>query len=224
MRILAIGDIHGSNTALTALLQQVQPGPADQIIFLGDYIDRGPASREVIDSLLELKKTCSTVFLRGNHEEMIFEERDNPFNSTGWKSCGGQETLQSYGADHRRDWVELIPAAHWEFLQETKRLFENDTHIFVHACLDSKLSLQEQPDWRIYWCSFSELQPHPTGKRIICGHTTQESGQIKDVGFAACIDTGAAYGGWLTCLDVNSGEYWQANEKGDSKSGLLKSI
>jgi serine/threonine protein phosphatase 1 len=200
----------------------VRPTPEDQIIFLGDYIDRGPASREVIAYLLELKQTHSTVFLRGNHETMMLDDRDNPFNSNGWVTCGGNETLNSYGISLGPKWVEVIPAAHWKFIEETKRWFENDTHIFVHACLDADLDLPEQPDWILYWSSFNELRPHKSGKRIISGHTDQKSGRIKDVGFAACIDTGAAYGGWLTCLDVNSGEYWQADEKGETRSGLLK--
>jgi serine/threonine protein phosphatase 1 len=222
MRVLAIGDIHGCNEALSALLKEVQPGPEDEVIFLGDYIDRGPASREVIDTLIKLKQTCSIVFLRGNHEVMILDAREDTLKSNLWQSYGGLETLYSYGAGYRDDWFAAIPAAHWKFFEETKRHFENDTHIFVHACLDPELNLDEQPDWLLYWEFFERLKPHKTGKQIICGHSVQRSGQINDVGFAACIDTGPATGGWLTCLDVNSGKFWQANEKGDKRDGTLK--
>src|SRR6266550_3145025 len=100
MRTLAIGDIHGCNAALSALLEQVQPDPADQIIFLGDYIDRGPASRAVIDTLLELRKSCSTVFLRGNHEVMILDARDDSTKANLWQSYGGLEALISYGINY----------------------------------------------------------------------------------------------------------------------------
>ncbi len=138
-----------------------------------------------------------------------------------WQSCGGLETLVSYGADNRKDWIEAIHAGHWSFFKQTTKFFETDTHIFVHACLDPELDMEEQPDWLLYWEYFDQLRPHKSGKRIVCGHTPQRSGQINDVGFAACIDTGAIYGGWLTCLDVNSGKYWQANENGALRDGML---
>lgn len=225
MRTLTIGDIHGCNAALSALLQSVQPEPADQIIFLGDYIDRGPASQAVLDTLLELRKKYSTVFLRGNHEVMILDARDDSTKANLWQSYGGSETLGSYGVNYRNygpDWIQAIPAAHWEFLEHTVRFFENDTHIFVHACLDPELDMDAQPDWLLFWEYFVRIQPHKTGKRIICGHSPQRSGQIKDVGFAVCVDTAPASGGWLTCLDVDSGKYWQANENGTVRDGVLR--
>jgi serine/threonine protein phosphatase 1 len=225
MRTLAIGDIHGCNAALNALLQLVQPESADQIIFVGDYIDRGPASRAVINTLLELRKKCSTVFLRGNHEVMVLDARDDLTKANLWQSYGGSETLSSYGVNYGiygPDWIQAIPAAHWAFLEQTARFFENDTHIFVHACLDPELDMDAQPDWLLFWEYFDRLQPHRTGKQIICGHTPQRSGQIKAVGFATCIDTAAASGGWLTCLDVESGKYWQANERGSIRDGVLR--
>ena len=221
---MTIGDVHGCNAALSALLQQVQPKPADQIIFLGDYIDRGPASRSVIDTLLELRKSCSTVFLRGNHEVMILDARDDSTKADLWQSYGGLETLISYGINYSNygpDWATAIPAPHWEFLERTARFLENDRHIFVHACLDPELNMEEQPDWLLYWEYLDRLQPHKSGKRIICGHSPQRSGLIKDVGFALCLDTAPASGGWLTCLDVNSGQYWQATESGIVRDGKL---
>ena len=78
--------------------------------------------------------------------------------------------------------------------------------------------MADQPDWLLYWEFFERIQPHKSGKKIICGHTQQRSGQINDLGFAACIDTGAVLGGWLTCLDVDTGRYWQANEKGTTRT------
>jgi serine/threonine protein phosphatase 1 len=221
MRTLAIGDIHGCNTALRQLLRQVQPTRDDRIIFLGDYIDRGPGSRQVIDSLLELKETCSPVFLRGNHEVMILDAREDFLKSNIWQSYGGLETAFSYGSNFGQDWEGAIPDSHWGFFKQTARFFETERHIFVHACLDPELDLADQPDWLLFWEFFDRIQPHKSGKRAICGHSPQRSGLIKDLGFAACIDTGAAVGGWLTCLDVDSGRYWQANEKGAARSGAL---
>ena len=67
--------------------------------------------------------------------------------------------------------------------------------------------MNDQPDWLLYWEFFDQLKPHKSGKKIICGHTPQRSGDIKDIGFGVCIDTGPAMGGWLTCLDANLGKY-----------------
>ncbi len=219
MRTLAIGDIHGCNTALGSLINRVQPLPEDQIIFLGDYIDRGPASRQVIETLLEFRKNYSPIFIRGNHEVMILDAREDSLKNNLWQSYGGLETLYSYGPNFRKDWVSLIPDSHWEFFEETVRFFETDTHIFVHACLDPELDMSDQPDWLIYWENFERLRPHKSGKQIICVHTPQRSGEIKDIGFATCIDTAA--GGWLSCLDPSSRKYWQANEKGHTRNGAL---
>ena len=221
MRTLAIGDIHGCNTALAALLRHVRLEPADRVVFLGDYIDRGPTSRQVIETLLELRKSCSVVFIRGNHEVMILEAREDSLKENLWQSYGGLDTLFSYDANYRQDWASLIPDSHWEFLDRTVRFFETDTHIFVHACLDAELDMNDQPDWLLFWEFLERLQPHKSGKRIVCGHTLQRSGNIKDLGFAVCIDTAPAMRGWLTCLDANSGKYWQANEKGNTRDGAL---
>ena len=222
MRTLAIGDIHGCNTALAQLLLQVQPTSKDQLIFVGDYIDRGPGSRQVVDSLLELKRTCSPVFLRGNHEIMILDARGDPLKANLWHSYGGFEALISYRSELGQNWVEAIPEAHWAFLEATVRFYENPGHIFVHACLDPYLAMKDQPDWLLFWEFFDRIHPHNSGKRVICGHSAQPSGLIKNLGFAVCIDTGPAVGGWLTCLDVNSGQYWQANETGNTREGRLE--
>jgi serine/threonine protein phosphatase 1 len=222
MRTLAIGDIHGAHTALTTLLKSVEPRPDDQLIFLGDYIDRGPASRQVIDTMLELKKSFSPVFLRGNHEAMMLEARRDSLKGNLWRSNGGLETLESYSAGFQKRWASAIPKEHWNFIEHTKRFFETDTHVFVHASLDPELDMDDQPDWLLYWEFLDRLKPHQSGKRIICGHTPQRSGKIKNVGFAVCIDTAAATGGWLTALDTNSGNYWQANERGQTRRGALE--
>jgi serine/threonine protein phosphatase 1 len=218
MRTLAIGDVHGCHTALLTLLQQIKPTSTDRLMFLGDYVDRGPASRQVIETLLELKNTCDVVFLRGNHEEMMLDARKK---DEGWRSCGGLETLRSYHAELSDDWISKIPETHWKFVEDTQPFAETDTHIFVHACLEPDLDMNEQPEVVLFWDPFGKLKPHKSGKRIICGHTKQSSGKPADVRFAICIDTGAAYGGWLTCLDTETGKYWQTNEKGESTHSTL---
>jgi serine/threonine protein phosphatase 1 len=221
MRTLAIGDIHGCYTALTHLLDELHLTPEDKLVFLGDYIDRGPASRSVLDRMVELQKSISPVFLRGNHEVMVLEARVDPTKASLWQSYGGFEALISYSAEFQKDWAAAIPAAHWKFLESTIPFYETPNHIFVHACLDPELSLAEQPDWLLYWEFFDRIRPHKSGKRIICGHSRQPSGKVHDIGFAVCIDTGPASGGWLTCIDADSDEYWQANEKGEVRSGTV---
>lgn len=221
MRTLSIGDIHGCHVALTILLEQVKPKPSDRIIFLGDYIDRGPASRQVVESLLELKGECAAVFLRGNHEAMILDAREDGLKSNLWQSYGGFEALESYNAGYNQDWATVIPATHWKFFEQTARYFETQTHIFIHACLDAESDMDDQPDWLLYWESVDRLRRHKSGKRIICGHSPQRSGQILDLGFALCLDTGAVNGGWLTCLDVSSGHWRQANEKRQTRQGSI---
>jgi serine/threonine protein phosphatase 1 len=218
VRTLATGDIHGRKKALASLMRQVQPEAGDRLIFLGDYIDRSSESRAVLDSLLELGKRCSTVFLRGNHEVMILDAREDPLKANLWQSYGGLDTLISYGAEFRDDWAAMIPVSHWAFLERTVRFFETTNHIFAHACLDPNLEMADQPDWMLYWEFFDRIQPHRSGKQIICGHSPQPSGLIKDMGFAACIDTA----GWLTCLDVDSRKYWQAKEDGVTRTGSLQ--
>jgi len=175
----------------------------------------------VVESLLQLTGTCALVFLRGNHEAMILEAREDTLKANLWQSYGGFEALMSYGAGYNPNWPAFIPNAHWEFFTRTARCFETEDHIFVHACLDPEADMNEQPDWLLYWESLDRLKPHKSGKRIICGHSPQRSGQILDLGFALCIDTAAVTGGWLTCLDVNSGRWWQANEQRGARQGAI---
>jgi serine/threonine protein phosphatase 1 len=221
MRTLAIGDIHGCRRALTTLLQGVKPVKNDQLIFLGDYVDRGPDSPGVINTLLSLQTRCKTIFLRGNHEAMMLDARESFLKSDIWQGCGGFETVSAYGAARRTDWSSSVPAAHWLFLEKTIRTFETPKHIFVHASVDPALDLDEQPDWIVFWEYFENLAPHKSGKKVVCGHTPQPNGFPEDIGYGVCIDTGCVYGRWLTCLDVGSGDCWQANEQGEFRRKKL---
>jgi serine/threonine protein phosphatase 1 len=223
MRTLAIGDIHGCRRALTTLLDAVKPKKNDQVIFLGDYVDRGPDTPGVINTLLSLKGRCKTVFLRGNHELMMLDARESFLKSDIWQSCGGYETVSSYGAERRTDWQSSVPDAHWSFFEQTIGVFETPKQIFVHASLDPDLDLDDQPEWILFWEYFENLRPHKSGKKVICGHTPQTKCLPGNVGYGICIDTGCVYGGWLTCLDVESGHYWQANEKGEFRQKDLDS-
>lgn len=225
MRTLAIGDVHGCSDVLDTLLAAVRPAADDLLVFLGDYVDRGPDSRGVIDRLLALGRAHRLVPLRGNHEVMMARARVDRSEFRMWSQVGGLQTLGSYGpAPGRAGTLADVPAEHWTFIEETCRdYFETDTHIFVHANLYPDLPLAEQPEEMLFWEFLDADRPtrHESEKTMICGHTSQRSGEILDLGTAVCIDTHAYGGGWLTCLDVGSGRYWQANQVGKVRTGIL---
>jgi serine/threonine protein phosphatase 1 len=226
MRTLAIGDIHGCLRALTTLLNAVGPRPDDLIITLGDYVDRGPDSKKVLDYLIDLHATGQLVALRGNHDQMMLDARDGS-DGRIWLACGGQATLRSYSvATYLEYEFADIPDSHWDFLERRcVNWHETDTHIYVHGGLLPQLPLERQPVDVLLWDKvFPEhAKPHCSGKVMICGHTRQASGDILDLGHTLCIDTGAYGGGWLTCLEVETYRWWQANQGGEVRHGHLAS-
>ncbi len=220
MRLFAIGDIHGCLTALQALDRELAFSEDDTVVTLGDYVDRGPDSRGVIDFLLGLRMRCHLVALRGNHEIMMLQARYDRSMLFSWVACGGESTLESYGAAGFED----VPESHWDFLTGTERCYETEHDFFVHANVCPDLPLEEQPDDNLFWEHLGgSVRPHVSGRRMICGHTRQTPGLPLDLGHAVCIDTNACGGGWLTCLETESGIYWQANQQGELRRGCLKS-
>ncbi|MBI1248744.1 serine/threonine protein phosphatase [bacterium] len=221
MRTLAIGDIHGCLTALETLLSIVPIEKDDRIVFLGDYVDRGPDSRGVIDRILEQRRRNEVICLTGNHEIMMRDARFEPDTYRSWLGFGGEETLESYADDPTVDpSLKLVPDRHWRFLDRIcEPYFETDTHIFVHANAVPDLPLNEQSELWLHWEKFADRGPHQSGKQVICGHTSQKSGWPLNVGHAMVIDTWVYGDGWLTCLDVDQGTFWQANQKGEHRGG-----
>jgi len=215
MRTLAIGDIHGCLTALETLAEFVGFTPEDTIITLGDYIDRGPSSKGVIDYLLELRKTHQLITLKGNHEIMMEDARGEYEDLMNWLLNGGIETLTSFEAVE----FDQVPLQYWEFFKSCLSFHETENHIFVHAGLSPELPLHEQPDHSMFWLRFNETQQHHSGKTIICGHTPQHPTVPTVEDHAICIDTAACNNGWLTCLDIETGNYWQANQQGKTREG-----
>jgi serine/threonine protein phosphatase 1 len=213
-RTVAIGDIHGCSTALDALLNAIRPRLNDTIVTLGDYINRGPDSRGVIERLIKLSHQCRLVPLLGNHEEMLFEALADSCRLDDFLGVGGDDTLDSYGPD--RD-LSLIPDDHIKFLKSCLDYYETDTHIFVHANYYQDTPMDEQPVGMMRWESITDMTPgpHETGKIVIVGHTSQKNGEIFDSGHVKCIDTHCYGGGWLTALDVHTEEVWQADIEGN---------
>jgi serine/threonine protein phosphatase 1 len=222
-RLLAIGDIHGCSRAFDALIQFVQPTASDQIITLGDYIDRGPDSRGVLDRLIHLHSQFTVTSLRGNHEIMMFSARRDAESREFWLAVGGREALASYTRRGRRGRMEDIPEEHWHFLRHVcVDWFEWGQFFFVHANVDPDLPLDQQPSSMLHWEFFNVYSPpHYSGKFMVCGHSEQRHGWPLVLPYAACIDTFCYGGGWLTCLDLSTGTIYQANQNGEVREGQL---
>lgn len=210
-RTIAIGDVHGCSVALRTLIDAIQPTPDDTLVFLGDYVDRGPDSRGVIDFVLELEKRCHLVPLLGNHEIMLLESQEDTRALQGWLTVGGAATVRSYDGQ-----LTNIPPEHWAFIRGCQQYYETPTHFFVHANYASSMRLDSQHDFVRYW-QHLHLQtppPHENGKIAIVGHTAQKSGEILDLGHVICLDTNCYGGGWLTAMEIPSGKLWQADREG----------
>ena len=211
-RLIAVGDVHGCVHALEAVLEAIEPTSADQIVFLGDLVDSGKESREVLELIIALKKKCDVVLIKGNHEEMMYAAREEEKALRYWENCGGVATINSYKFCGT---LADIPAEHWALLDICVPYYETDECIFTHANYVADLPMAEQPEYTLRWELFDATkQPHISGKLVVVGHTEQKNAEIFDLGFAKCIDTVCCKYGWLTALDVLSGEVWQASRWG----------
>ncbi len=212
-RFIAIGDIHGCAAALRALLNLIRPQADDTLIALGDCVDRGPESRQVIDELLQLREACRLIPLLGNHEELMLNHLDGKPQPDDWLEVGGSPTLKSYSPTKK---LEDIPPAHVEFIRSWGDYFETNSHFFAHGSYQPDRPLARQHWQTMRWQSlkFGIPEPHISGKTAVVGHTSQKSGEILDVGHLLCIDTYCWGGGWLTALDTTSGQIWQVDRDG----------
>ena len=211
-KMFVIGDIHGCRDKLHLLLDTIDPNPdRDQLIFLGDYIDRGEDSRGVLDYLLQLKERyVDTVFLMGNHEKMFVDFLAGVDRAL-FIYNGGESTLRSYVERFDDAWHDvgrasddeilnaLVPEYHRAFLHELLPYYETENYIMVHAGLRHGIPLEQQSLEDLVWIRedfiFSE---EDFGKRVIFGHTPFVRPLVlpNKIG----IDTGAVYGNSLTCL------------------------
>ena len=222
-RTLAIGDVHGCAFALEALLRAVELTRDDLLITLGDYVDRGLDSAAVMNRLVGLSRTHRLVALRGNHEQMMMAARQSPEDLALWCNLGGEATLMSYCPFDDAGSLADVPDDHWNFLDNfCQDFYETDTHFFVHGGVVPHLPLARQSPLVLRWQTFDDPPPHPCGKVMVCGHTPQKSGRPRHLGHAVCIDTHAHGGGWLTCLDVTTGDVWQANEKRETRRARIE--
>ena len=212
-RVIAIGDVHGCAKALRTLIEVIRPQPDDTLIPLGDCVDRGPDSRQVIEELLALHDKCRLVPLLGNHEELMLNFLDGRPQPDDWLEFGGAATLASYGSPPSG---AKIDPEHVAFIRTWGDCFESDTHFFVHGGYQSNQPLTNQHWQTLRWFSLKSgvPGPHISGKVAVLGHTSLKDGEILDLGHLICIDTYCWGGGWLTALDISTGQTWQADREG----------
>lgn len=200
----AIGDVHGCLRTLDALLDRLAEDaggtlrPDDVLVFVGDYVDRGPASADVLDRMIELEAASvegtgpCCVFLRGNHDQMMLDYAEGTGDADLWWVNGGRTTLESYEkrGEHR------LPSAHIEFLRRTELVADGVGFAFVHAGLDTRRSVADNladPDPRIALWTRQHLDADLSAweKPVVCGHTPVE--EPIDTPHLLAIDTGAVF-------------------------------
>jgi serine/threonine protein phosphatase 1 len=216
-RIYAIGDIHGRLDLLDELLARVDadmdrhPAPDAIRVFLGDYIDRGPDSKRVLDRLINHCEAQPTVCLMGNHEVFLREFLKNPDTLSIWSGCGGLDTLLSYGLAPRiagqqelaSDFDRVLPASHREFLGNLRQYFICGDFFFVHAGVRPGICLTRQSEDDLLWIREDFLLCQDNfGKVVVHGHTPVPKPDVRPNRIN--IDTGAYATGILTCLVLES--------------------
>ncbi len=210
MGLIAIGDVHGCSRSLGALLKKLNPGADDELIFIGDYIDRGPDSRGVIDRLITLQEQTNCRFLKGNHEELFLDYIDNDSYDL-WAMNGGIATMTSYTES---DGVHF-PDEHIQFMRDSELYVETEEFFFVHAGLKPDLTVEEnkkQNDPQIFLWERSHLKAAALSweKTVVCGHTPQPKVTNKER--LINIDTGCVFYthpsmGFLTAVRLPEREF-----------------
>ena len=225
VRVYAIGDIHGRVDLLDQMLKGIDadfaqaPLPHRIEVFLGDYVDRGPASRQVLELLIERGrphpiergKIHQTIFLKGNHETLLVNFPANPSTLGSWQRLGGLETLMSYGlapsvnsdpptqAHLAVAFDKALPPSHRRFLNDLKTSFTCGDYFFVHAGVRPGVALEKQREEDLLWIRQEFLlYEEDFGKIIVHGHTPVPQPEIRSNRIN--IDTGAYATGRLSCL------------------------
>jgi serine/threonine protein phosphatase 1 len=210
-RIYAIGDVHGCASQLAALHSLIsadaarRPVPQVTLVHLGDYVDRGPDSAAVLDRLLASPPVpgAAVVNLVGNHETMLLDACD-PDAHLGalpfWLENGGAATLASYDADPTsHGWWDLIPEAHLDLLRQCRLAWAAGDYLFVHAGIRPDMPLDAQDPFDLLWIREPFLSwDGGLPAVVVHGHTPSPVPTVLEHRIG--IDTGACYGGQLTCL------------------------
>jgi len=221
-RVFAVGDVHGCPDELQSLLEFIQNEQAlttdDQVIFIGDYVDRGPDSKSVVDYLIQFQKRFpKSIFLKGNHEDMLLAYLG--FEGTqgyDYINNGGAKCLESYGlkrASNSEEVLQAFPKQHLSFFLNLTRYVIMGDFVFSHAGLHPLRDLRAQLDRDLYWIRDEFISNiHHFEKTVIFGHTP-----YKDVMFHAPykigIDTGLVYGNKLSAIELSLKEIYQIQRK-----------
>jgi serine/threonine protein phosphatase 1 len=217
-RIYAVGDIHGRldllERAIAAIHRDVEEqGPAALTITLGDYVDRGPESRGVVDRLIDNPFPTSYVALKGNHETLLEDFLTDPATGPYWYQQGGGPTLQSYGirvgglwganfATARDQLQAALPLAHLQFLRSLKISFTRGKYFFCHAGVRPGVPLDRQSEDDMLWIRDEFLSSSKAfGKIVVHGHTPVPEPEVLPNRIG--IDTGAFLTGRLTCVALD---------------------
>ena len=225
--VYAIGDVHGRLDLLEDLLVSIRDDagehPSDSarsLIFLGDYVDRGPESRGVVDAVMsDLLPGFTTVRLLGNHEEALLSFLDGESDGLDWLSFGGLETLLSYGVPLRSlpnsgeavkalqaALIEAVPERHVAFFRRCLLHYTLGDYVFVHAGVRPGIGLEKQTQTDLLWIrdDFLRVRTPLPGRVVVHGHTICDLPQNR--GHRINIDTGAFVSGRLTCLVLRGKE------------------
>jgi serine/threonine protein phosphatase 1 len=219
LRIYAVGDIHGRLDLLDELFSRIdadlarRPTVKPIFVFLGDYIDRGPRSRETIDRLIEHGDTNECVFLKGNHEQIAIKCLRDPSLFDRWMRLGGLETLISYGvaplslkggtkiAELQAAFHRALPQTHFRFFRDQPTFFACGDFFFAHAGVKPRIALARQAENDLLWIRDEFLtSSEDFGKTVIHGHTPTQEIEVRPNRIN--IDTGAFATGRLTCLVI----------------------
>ena len=213
MRWISIGDIHGCPRTLEKLVDALDPEADEHLVFLGDYIDRGPDSCAVIDYCLELQSRHDCTFLRGNHETYVIDFLYGKLASEEWSHYGGEQTLRSYG--YGREKKGIIPRQHQRFFQTTKLYLDTDDYFFVHGGILPHITIAENiatvNDAVYLWQRPPRRgQPVAWEKTVVFGHTPSPKPIRRNrmIGVdTGCVFTSRPHHGYLTAVRLPSEEY-----------------
>jgi serine/threonine protein phosphatase 1 len=223
--LYAVGDIHGRADLLADLLRRIEDDAAARaaaqktLVFVGDYVDRGPDSRGVVDILLTgLPEGFQVHFLKGNHEALLLDFLADPRRLDHWLMNGGGATMTSYGVDiaqlenmgaapeaWRDALASLLPDDHLRFFERLTLQVSVGDYLFVHAGVRPGVPLDAQSDTDLMWIRGEFLEhTEPFGKVVVHGHTPVREPEVRPNRIA--IDTGAVFSGRLTALRLQDGE------------------
>jgi serine/threonine protein phosphatase 1 len=217
-RLFAIGDIHGCARELERLVRALEPAAGDTLVFVGDYVDRGADSRAVIDDLLDLARRpgLTTVFLKGNHEDMFLDYIGHRGHwGESWMLNGGPATLRSYGLSPHTpgpDVLAALPAEHVAFLDGLEPWRFVEDWLLVHAGINPERAWEEQEEEDLFWIREEFiLRPHPLPQTVVFGHTPFRQ-VFLNLPYKLGIDTGCVYGGMLTAIELREGRLFQLRQ------------